>query len=76
MVVLVSGEGAFGDAAARDGVVVHEPERCGCCGGSLVGAELVGVESREVWDIPAGSLPREVFVFVERLLAEEKEKRR
>ena len=35
-----------------DLVVVHEPERCGCCGGSLAGAELVGVERRQVFDLP------------------------
>ena len=30
----------------------HEPERCGGCGGGLEGAELVGVERRQVFDLP------------------------
>jgi transposase len=37
---------------APDTVVAHEPERCDGCGGSLVGAELVGVERRQVFDLP------------------------
>jgi transposase len=35
-----------------DEVRVHEPERCRGCGGSLEGAELLGVERRQVFDLP------------------------
>ena len=35
-----------------DAVVPHEPERCACCGESLEDAELVGVERRQVFDLP------------------------
>ena len=38
--------------AAPDLVVVHEPERCEGCGESLAGAELVGAERRQVFDLP------------------------
>jgi len=38
--------------AEPDLVVLHEPGRCGCCGESLAGAELVGVERRQVFDLP------------------------
>jgi transposase len=48
--------GSAGHHLARvevpDSVVCHEPERCGGCGGSLEGAELVGVERRQVFDLP------------------------
>ena len=33
-------------------VVPHEPERCEGCGGGLEGAELLGVERRQVFDLP------------------------
>lgn len=35
-----------------DAVVPHEPERCACCGEGLEDAELVGVERRQVFDLP------------------------
>ena len=35
-----------------DAVVPHEPERCVGCGGSLEDGELVGVERRQVFDLP------------------------
>ena len=35
-----------------DEVVPYEPERCGGCGGGLAGAELLGVERRQVFDLP------------------------
>ncbi len=38
--------------AEPDRVVAHEPERCAGCGESLVGAELVGAERRQVFDLP------------------------
>ncbi len=38
--------------AAPDQLVVHEPERCGGCGESLAGAEPVGAERRQVFDLP------------------------
>ena len=38
--------------AEPDQVVVHEPERCSDCGESLAGAELVGLERRQVFDLP------------------------
>lgn len=38
--------------AEPDSLVLHEPGRCGCCGESLAGAELVGVERRQVFDLP------------------------
>lgn len=38
--------------AEPDRLVVHEPERCAGCGESLAGAELVGVERRQVFDLP------------------------
>jgi transposase len=39
--------------AAPDQVVSHEPERCEDCGEGLAGAELVGLERRQVFDLPA-----------------------
>jgi transposase len=36
-----------------DAVVPHEPGRCGGCGGGLEDAELVSVERRQVFDLPA-----------------------
>ncbi len=38
--------------ARPDLVVVHEPECCQGCGESLAGAELVGAERRQVFDLP------------------------
>ena len=38
--------------AEPDRVVPHEPKRCEGCGGDLVGAELSGVERRQVFDLP------------------------
>jgi len=38
--------------AEPDRVVRHEPERCAGCGESLAGAELVGAERRQVFDLP------------------------
>jgi len=38
--------------ARPDLVVVHEPERCEGCGESLAGALLVGVERRQVFELP------------------------
>ena len=38
--------------AVADVVVPHEPERCEGCGGGLEGAELVGAERRQVFDLP------------------------
>jgi transposase len=35
-----------------DVIVTHVPDRCGSCGDSLDGAEVVGVESRQVFDLP------------------------
>ena len=35
-----------------DQVVVHRPERCGGCGGDLTLAPVVGVEARQVFDLP------------------------
>jgi transposase len=35
-----------------DLVVVHEPKRCEGCGESLAGAQLVGAERRQVFDLP------------------------
>ncbi len=35
-----------------DSWVMHEPERCAGCGESLAGAEPVGVERRQVFDLP------------------------
>ena len=35
-----------------DVVVVHAPKRCGRCGGELVDAGVVGVEVRQVHDLP------------------------
>ncbi len=43
--------------AVPDRVVVHEPERCEGCGESLAEAELVGVERRQVFEIPSGFPP-------------------
>ena len=36
-----------------DEVVEHAPERCGGCGADLAGAVVVGVEARQVFDLPA-----------------------
>lgn len=38
--------------ADPDVKVTHAPERCAACGDSLEGAEVVGGESRQVFDIP------------------------
>jgi transposase len=38
--------------ADPDQVVVHRPERCGGCGGDLTLAPVVGVEVRQVFDLP------------------------
>ena len=35
-----------------DRTVVHRPERCSGCGGGLDGGEIVGDESRQVFDLP------------------------
>ena len=35
-----------------DEVVEHLPDRCGGCGGELAGAVVVGVEARQVFDLP------------------------
>ena len=35
-----------------DEVVEHAPERCGGCGADLAGAVVVGVEARQVFDLP------------------------
>jgi transposase len=35
-----------------DVVVVHRPERCGGCGGDLTLAPVMGVEARQVFDLP------------------------
>jgi transposase len=35
-----------------DEVVVHRPERCGGCGGDLTLAPVMGVEARQVFDLP------------------------
>jgi len=35
-----------------DEVVEHTPERCGGCGADLAGAAVVGVEARQVFDLP------------------------
>jgi transposase len=39
-----------------DEVVEHVPERCGGCGADLAGAAVVGVEARQVFDLPAPRL--------------------
>jgi len=36
-----------------DALVPHEPERCAGCGGGLEDAELIGLERRQVFDLPA-----------------------
>jgi transposase len=36
-----------------DEVVEHAPERCGGCGADLAGAVVVGMEARQVFDLPA-----------------------
>ena len=38
--------------AEPDQIVAYEPGRCGGCGGGLEGAELVGIERRQVFDLP------------------------
>jgi len=38
--------------AKPDGVVEHVPQRCGGCGQDLGGAVVVGVEARQVFDLP------------------------
>jgi len=35
-----------------DEVITHAPERCGGCGADLADAELIGVERRQVTDVP------------------------
>jgi transposase/uncharacterized coiled-coil protein SlyX len=49
--------GAPGAHLARverpDEVVEHAPGRCGGCGADLAGAVVVGVEARQVFDLPA-----------------------
>ena len=35
-----------------DEVVPHAPERCGKCDGSLDGAEVTGIETRQVFEVP------------------------
>jgi transposase len=35
-----------------DEVVPHAPERCGKCGGPLEGAEVTGIETRQVFEVP------------------------
>ena len=35
-----------------DEVIVHAPERCGGCGAELADAEVIGVERRQVTDVP------------------------
>jgi transposase len=35
-----------------DEVAWHAPDRCGGCGGDLVGAPVAGVEARQVFDLP------------------------
>jgi transposase len=38
--------------ATPDEVVEHVPDRCGGCGADLTGAAVVGVEARQVFDLP------------------------
>lgn len=38
--------------AHPDQVVVHTPQRCQACGGMLADAPVVGVEARQVFDLP------------------------
>lgn len=38
--------------ATPDEVVEYVPERCGGCGADLAGAAVVGVEARQVFDLP------------------------
>jgi transposase len=38
--------------ADPDEVVPHAPEHCGECGGALEGAEVTGVETRQVFELP------------------------
>jgi transposase len=38
--------------AQPDEVALHAPGRCGGCGADLVGAVVVGVEARQVFDLP------------------------
>jgi transposase/uncharacterized coiled-coil protein SlyX len=38
--------------ATPDEVVEHVPDRCGGCGADLAGAAVVGVEARQVFDLP------------------------
>ena len=39
-----------------DQVIRHRPQRCGACGGDLGGAEVVGEEARQVFDLPSVTL--------------------
>jgi transposase len=39
--------------ATPDEVIDHVPGRCGGCGADLAGAAVVGVEARQVFDLPA-----------------------
>lgn len=39
-----------------DQMILHAPRRCGACGGDLDGAEVVGEEARQVFDMPAVTL--------------------
>ena len=52
--------GAAGATLAKvaepERTVVHVPERCWRCGGSLVGALVTGTEVRQVFDLPAQAL--------------------
>ncbi len=41
-----------GPHAEPDEVVWHLPDRCGGCGADLAGAAVVGVEARQVFDLP------------------------
>jgi transposase len=38
--------------AQPDEVALHAPDRCGGCGADLAGASVVGVEARQVFDLP------------------------
>jgi transposase len=52
--------GAAGAALARaevpDHRELHVPDKCGACGESLGGAEVVGSEARQVYDVPVRRL--------------------
>jgi transposase len=38
--------------AVADEVVVHAPSTCGGCGASLIAAEVVQTETRQMFDLP------------------------